>query len=73
MSTDSLRAHVNGQIDGHEILHARSAAAELELERQLKQAAANTQFLAGKLTAFREVLAAIPKSEAQPGSGSGTR
>lgn len=69
MSLELIRTHVAGQIKGHETLHAQSVSAELELKRQLKQTTANTHFLAGKLTAFQEVLAAMPKAEALPGKG----
>lgn len=69
MNQESLRAHLKGQVEGHQALHGKSLSAELELKRQLEQAVANTHFLAGKLTAFQEVLAAMPKAEALPGKG----
>ncbi len=71
MNVENFRAHLKGQIEGHQGLHSKSVSAELELKRQLEQATANTHFIAGKLTAFQEALAAMPKAEASPGTGGG--
>lgn len=72
MTLDQIRKHLEQQIEGHEALRVQSAQTEAALAQQLEQARANTQFLAGKLTMAREVLAALNAgAPSDAGSGNG--